>query len=85
MRGKHGSSKITIADSVARKRGTDHLDFVLREVGNLLIIASLLGVAEGNDTGNAVLLGLWEVLDGAVVDGRTLAAKEGGSVKFLVR
>ena len=61
----------THADGVPRL--TDDLDLVLGKVGNLAFVLDFLSVAVQNNTGNLVLDSLVELLNGAVVNGGTLA------------
>ncbi len=76
MRRQYGGAEVAIADRVTGQRGADHLDLIPGEVGNLPIIPSLLGVAEGDDAGDAIFLVLREIFDGAVVYGGALTASE---------
>jgi hypothetical protein len=74
MRNKHRTSKIPIADSIPRKRApAEDLDLILREVGDLAIVAAVLGIAKGHDTLDLVLHGRIQVFDGTVSNGGSLA------------
>lgn len=80
MRCQDSGAQVSVADSVARVGGADDLDLVLGEVGDLAVVCAELGVSEGDHSGDLVLLGIGGVLDGAVVDRRTLAVFEALSI-----
>jgi hypothetical protein len=82
MRRKNSSSKNAIADSIARQRSTDDLSLLRVEVGDLATIDTILSITEHEDTGDTVLLGLGEVFDDAVVDGRALTIFVRDNVSF---
>lgn len=73
MRSQDGGAEVAVANGVAGVRGADDLDLVLGEVGDLAVVGAELGVAEGDDAGDLVLLGLGKAFNGAVVDGGSLA------------
>lgn len=76
MRSQDGGAEIAVADGVAGVRGADDLDLVLGEVGDLAVVGTELGVAEGDDAGDLVLLGLGEAFNGPMVDSGSLTISQ---------
>lgn len=85
VRCQDGGAQVSVADSVARVGSTDDLDLVLGEVRNLAVVGAELGVSEGHHSSDLGLLRIGGVLDGAVVDGRTLAVFEAVSISSRPR
>lgn len=73
MGSENGGREVAVADGVAGVRGADDLDLVGGEVGDLTAVGAELGVAKGDNTDDLGLLSGGEILDGAVVEGGTLA------------
>jgi len=72
MRKQNSPCEVTVTNRVTNEPTAKDLELVAGEVGDLLVVTAVLGVAKGNDTSDLVLDTGRKILDSTVIDCCTL-------------